>query len=163
MSYLGDRLHPWLRSLLPSTPQKRQGGNLLTAAGTPTIVLREFRMNRSSPFAGGGVALRRHRLVCLVLAALLLYNPFFAAPRSGRSLEVCHPASHRATVGASELEHFSPAGGWGSLAAFDTWQAEFALPDPDISVPRFLVSASSTPFPRPFFPPGLWFRPPPVR
>jgi len=51
------------------------------------------------------VLLGRYRWVCLVLATLLLFNPFFAAPRSGHNLEVCHPASHRATVGASEMQH----------------------------------------------------------
>jgi len=34
--------------------------------------------------------------------AVLLYNPFFATPRSGNGLEVCHPASHRATVGVAD-------------------------------------------------------------
>ena len=74
-------------------------------------------MNRSPHSPGTIVALRRYRWVCPVVAILLLFNPFFATPRSGHSLEVCTPASHRATVGASELEHFSPADGWDYLPA----------------------------------------------
>jgi hypothetical protein len=120
-------------------------------------------MNSSSYCPGRIVALRQCRWVCLVLATLLLYNPFIATPQSGHSLEVCHPASHRATVGASELQHFSPADGWGLLPAVDATEAEVALPLPDPSAPSFLVSPF-IPLPtQRFFGPGLWFRPPPVR
>jgi len=59
-------------------------------------------MNNSSHSPGTIVALRQYCWVCLVLVAVLLYNPFFATPRSGNGLEVCHPASHRATVGVAD-------------------------------------------------------------
>jgi|SRR5579864_945741 len=162
MSYLGDRLHPWLRSPSPpSAARKLCRGNPLTHPRSPTIVLEEFRMNSSSHCPGRIVALRQCRWVCLVLATLLLYNPFIATPRSGHSLEVCHPASHRATVGASELQHFSPADGWGLLPAVDATEAEVVLPLPDPSAPSFLVSPF-IPLPtQQFLGPGLWFRPPP--
>src|SRR5260370_42409086 len=48
-------------------------------------------------------------LTCVALAGLFLYNPFLAASRATDSLSVCHPASHRATVGCSELERFTQA------------------------------------------------------
>ena len=116
----------------------------------------------SSYRLGRIVLLRQCRWLCLILAALLLYNPFLAAPQPGHSLEVCHPASHRATVGASELQHFSPADGWGCLPAVDIAEVEQVVPLRGPTSQSFLISL---PIPLPtqqFFGPGLWFRPPPV-
>jgi hypothetical protein len=164
MSYLGDRLHPWLRS--PSPPlvaRKLCRGNPLTHHCSPTIVLEEFRMNSSSYCPGRIVALRQCRWVCLVLATLLLYNPFIATPRSGHSLEVCHPASHRATVGASELQHFSPIDGWDNLAVVDSTEAAIVLSVPDPTAQFFFVLLSVPSFAQQVSGPGLWFRPPPAR
>src|SRR5215831_6006488 len=89
---------------------------------------KESRMNSSSNWRGIIVDLRQYRWVCLILAILLLYNPFFAVPHSGSSLEIGHRASHRATVGASELQHFSPVDGWGALPAMDAGAAVVVLP-----------------------------------
>jgi hypothetical protein len=54
----------------------------------------------------------KHRLtvfVCVVLAILFLYNPYpgMASSPSGK-LNIQHSLSYRATVGSSELQHFSP-------------------------------------------------------
>jgi hypothetical protein len=52
-----------------------------------------------------------HRLnvwVCVLLAALILYNPFAALWYSHGPVEVHTLQRNRATVGASELQHFSP-------------------------------------------------------
>ena len=46
--------------------------------------------------------------VCLLLAALILYNPFAALCYSHGPIEVHTLQRNRATVGASELQHFSP-------------------------------------------------------
>jgi hypothetical protein len=46
---------------------------------------------------------RKHAAVCLVLVALLLYNPFFTILSSSQDLSVTHPLSYRATVAGSEL------------------------------------------------------------
>jgi len=120
-------------------------------------------MNSSSHCRGTVVDLRPYRWVCLILATLLLYNPFLAVPHSGNSLEVGHRASHRATVGASELQHFSPIDGWGVLPAMDTATAALVLPLPDSSA-QFLFALPLVPlFTQEFFGPGLWFRPPPAR
>jgi hypothetical protein len=120
-------------------------------------------MNRSPQGPGKIVVLRRYRVVCLVVAVLLLFNPFFATPRSGHSLEVCTPASHRATVGASELEHFSPADGWDYLPAADRVEASIVLPLPDLTAQFFFVLPSVPSSSQQFYGPGLWFRPPPAR
>jgi hypothetical protein len=45
--------------------------------------------------------------VCLLLAVLSLYNPYLTAMNGTTSLSICHSASHRATVGASELQPLS--------------------------------------------------------
>ena len=121
-------------------------------------------MNRSFHFLAIIVALKRYRWACFVLAALLLFNPFLTAPRSGKGLQVLHPPSHRATVGASELQGFSPMDGWGSLPAADvTAFIAVPLPLPEFSARFFVVLNPVARFPQQFFGPGLWFRPPPVR
>jgi hypothetical protein len=45
---------------------------------------------------------------CVLLAALLLYNPFAALCFSHGTIEVHTLQRNRASVGASELQHFSP-------------------------------------------------------
>lgn len=120
-------------------------------------------MNSSIQHAGILAALRRCNWICVVLATLLLYNPFSTALRSGHSLDVRHPVSHRASVGASELEHFAPADGWGALAAMDATEAQVALPLPALPDYFFFVSPPTLLHTRQFFGSGLWFRPPPVR
>jgi hypothetical protein len=54
----------------------------------------------------------QHRLtvfVCVTLAILFLYNPYLGmASSSSGHLNVQHRLSYRATVGSSELQHFSP-------------------------------------------------------
>lgn len=78
-------------------------------------------------------------------------------------MEIGHRASHRATVGASELQHFSPIDGWGALSAIDTGAAVVVLPLTELSAQFFLALLPTPYFPQQFFGPGLWFRPPPVR
>ena len=46
--------------------------------------------------------------VCVLLAALLLYNPFATLYYSHGTFEVHTLQRNRASVGASELQHFSP-------------------------------------------------------
>ena len=120
-------------------------------------------MKRSPHGPGTIVEIRRYRLVCLIVATLLLFNPFFATPHSGDSFEVSTPASHRATVGASELEHFSPIDGWDYLPAADRVEASIVLPLPDLTAQFFFVLPFVPSSPQQFYGPGLWFRPPPAR
>lgn len=120
-------------------------------------------MNSSSHGPGTVVSLGRYGWVCLVLATLLLFNPFFATPRSGHSLEVCRQACHRATVGACEMQHFSPADGWDHQPAVNCVEAAIVLPLPVLEVRLFLPVPSVSLSSPQFFGPGLWFRPPPVR
>jgi hypothetical protein len=102
-------------------------------------------------------------LVCLLLAVLFLYNPFLAGHRDDGAFTVGHPASHRATVGSSELEQFS-----------QRHPVVAPLPDPAV-VRTFLDAAAAVPSATPaaadrdeilpppaFFSSNLWFRPPPA-
>jgi hypothetical protein len=56
-----------------------------------------------------GLKRRLTVVVCVALAILFLYNPYatLASSPSGQ-LNVQHSLSYRATVGSSELQHFSP-------------------------------------------------------
>src|SRR5271163_3675702 len=71
----------------------------------------------SRRFAKWRVAPKWQIGICLLLVALIIYNPYLAGAESGAGLCVRHSASNRATVGASELQHFSPIDGRSILAA----------------------------------------------
>jgi hypothetical protein len=108
-------------------------------------------------------ALKRHHWICLFLALFLLYNPFHAALNGSGSLDVRHPSSHRATVGASELQHFIPANGWDSLSSVDLVEGEAPASRPVVTA-ETPVAERRLAIPAPhFFGAGLWFRPPPAR
>jgi len=107
-------------------------------------------------------AWKRQRWSCFFLAFFLLYNPFHTSLRGTSSLEVCHPASHRATVGATELQHFTPAAGWDPFSTVDLAEVEAPVSllvvaaETALAIPRLVVPAQQ------FFGAGLWFRPPPA-
>jgi hypothetical protein len=105
---------------------------------------------------------RQRVCVCLLLAGLLLYNPFLVALGSGAGLNVHHPASHRATVGSSELQQFSSAAGQDSVAFTDSSleQGPSFLP---VLTGMKLLHSSPQVFPaQQFLCASLWFRPPPA-
>jgi hypothetical protein len=101
--------------------------------------------------------------VCILIAGLFLYNPFLISHREDGDLSVCHPASHRATVGSSELEQ-GP----------QRERIVAALPDPDVvelaidltvassSIPRQTIDREADASPQTGFSSSLWFRPPPA-
>src|ERR1700730_15354264 len=60
-------------------------------------------MTRGWEFRTESRGARSRTAVCLVLIALLLYNPFFTILSISRDLSVQHPLSYRATVAGSEL------------------------------------------------------------
>jgi hypothetical protein len=104
-----------------------------------------------------------HRaLVCLVLILSFLYNPYLSAHVSGSDLNVRHPFSNRATVGASELEKYSPVTGPSTQPALKSsleWKVA-AEPDCAQCVPLVLHSAPILRLPA--FQGAVWFRPPPA-
>ena len=105
---------------------------------------------------------RCYAWLSVLLAVLFLYNPYLMAASSAGGLNICHPASHRATVGSSELDRY-PSPDTQGIHAFVAvfFSNAFAfLPD---------VSSRLLPFQSPDSLPtqqvshaSLWFRPPPV-
>jgi hypothetical protein len=99
--------------------------------------------------------------LCLSLAVLFLYNPFVTAPASGLGFNVSHSASNRATVGASELQHFKANESQGIQVGIIEPAGRLGLVD------RFMVERSTAPelqvhIPRNVFLGSWWFRPPPA-
>ena len=110
---------------------------------------------------GADLHRRINIVVCLALAVLFLYNPYLAVTPSSSVLNVHHTLSYRATVGSSELQHFSPTDARKilalSVAIVLSWLDAPANPIvsrvTDVSphpACAFEVSCSD-----------LWFRPPP--
>lgn len=101
-------------------------------------------------------------LVCLLLVALLIYNPFIALFRSHTGLTLHLPPSNRSTVGASELQHFSPVGKDLRLAIC----LAVCLGGTFLLVTEHLLPSTLENAPAPVVPndlsSNLWFRPPPA-
>jgi hypothetical protein len=99
--------------------------------------------------------------VPLLLVGLLLYNPFLTLVTHSDGLSYQTLACHRANVGASELQHFSPVQG-------DNAQVEVTVEA--IFFGRIVENAEkrfhfvpNDPLPqRPELDTTVWFRPPPA-
>jgi len=100
-------------------------------------------------------------VICLLLAGLLLYNPFLSLIYSPAGLSVHHLSRNRATVGSGELQPFSPvssdvakdvppANRTGEIIAIARGQK--ILLAIDLTRDRVIT---------PDFSSNLWFRPPP--
>ena len=99
--------------------------------------------------------------VSFFLVFFLLYNPYLAAPSSTSGLNVCHPASNRATVGAAELQHFASAAGQ-DFPGLDLAPAEVPFPLPAVSGLIFFRVFQGIYPPQQLLCASLWFRPPPA-
>jgi hypothetical protein len=100
--------------------------------------------------------------VCVLLAFLILYNPFTANMRSGDASAVRGLARHRATVGASELQHFtaSPDQTQQTDVVLHENREEFATFIPEYQPQSFERDAE---VPQPDSISRVWSRPPPSR
>lgn len=97
--------------------------------------------------------------ICVLLLGLLLYNPFAATSASG-GLGYQALARHRATVGASEMQHFAPVQVENNRANLGVTARIGELPAPREN----RVSLYSVPEHLPLLLGGKtshWFRPPP--
>jgi hypothetical protein len=104
-------------------------------------------------------------LTCVLLAGLFLYNPFLAAGRTSNNLTVCHPASHRATVGSSELEQFTQPNDTAAAFLPNIAGTQELLPRlaATISTQRQSFEVEEiVATPQTGFSSSLWFRPPPA-
>ena len=98
--------------------------------------------------------------LCMFLALLLLYNPFIAIYCSHSQTSLHTPQRNRASVGSSELQHFTPV-----------QQEQTRQSDLDVAEGREEVSAPAESFADRFEPEeelsqpdldaSVWSRPPP--
>jgi len=134
----------------------------LTPPRSPTIVISESKMSSFLRNRDLGTASYFWRSICVLLAMFMLYNPFAASLNSAGALNVRHPASNRATVGASELQHFSFANGRDSLSAHDSVVVKTFVSSSELPAQSFRDIPQVTSLPLPILGSSLWFRPPPA-
>ena len=101
------------------------------------------------------------QIVCLSLVGFLLYNPFISLIGSSNGLSVHQLARNRSTVGAGELQNFSPQS---KTAVFDNLSYESVG---DLVLPPTQIEFTRPPEIAPLhhslqdFSSSLFFRPPP--
>ena len=162
-TYHGDHCTPGNDPHL--LPLKRREGILLTAAVIEfnVVVFNSTEMKPQRIDRNFALASVWRIAVCFLLAALFLYNPFLRSFRDSGSLAVGHPASHRATVGSSEMEPFAKRD---SVAApLPALQLAQAATELIISIPAPAIRAIDYEVPllqQSSFFASLWFRPPPA-
>jgi hypothetical protein len=103
--------------------------------------------------------------MCVLLAGLFLFNPFLAANLASGNLTVCHPASHRATVGSSELEKFAPPNNTAAAVLPNIADAQEFIPLLTAANPiqrQYAEREEIVVTPQTGFSSSLWFRPPPA-
>jgi len=155
----GGRIYPSLFKCAKAR-QEIPIRHLLTARRLPTIVRR--RREKVHLVHESGLKRRLTVFVCVTLAILFLYNPYLALTPSSSILNVHHSLSYRATVGSSELQHFSPTDARKilalSVATVLSW-----LDSPANPIVSRVTEISADPA-RAFelVCSDLWFRPPPA-
>src|SRR5579863_3967868 len=112
--------------------------------------------------AGAGTLPNWFAAVCLALIVLLIHNPYILAPAKAAGLNVSHLPSYRATVAASELQHFTPASAKSlfTVRAGLLWNG-FGPSEPGGAQPHIVGPQVASP-PQQFWCPSLRFRPPPL-
>jgi hypothetical protein len=100
-------------------------------------------------------------LFCVILALLIVYNPFVSLSFSHQGSSLHTPARHRATVGASELQHFSPVQGEVQPVDLSLTEVreEVAEPTKQFEARAFERDVQ---LPEPDFVASVWSRPPPA-
>lgn len=104
---------------------------------------------------------RTRSAVCLVLVALLLYNPFFTVLGSSRDLSVRHPLSYRATLAGTELQRCTLEAAGPLIPELEAAILHLAsLWSPSHRVPFVQPSDTARPIALAICD-SIWFRPPP--
>jgi len=103
-----------------------------------------------------------HMVLCVLLIGIVLYNPFAGLCHTVNHLSCEKLARNRATVGSTELQHFSPVPNPTELpdTEVDVNKAESAEAVGETD--RAMIQQDVIPL-RPEFFAGVWFRPPPTR
>ena len=116
----------------------------------------------NKPRQGRGGRRAWQSCVCVLLIGLVLYNPFLVLAHLTDGFAYETLARHRATVGSSEMQHFSPVQGE---------NAQFVATAEEI-ISSMTVEKSESSFhnlheealpQRPELLASIWFRPPPTR
>jgi hypothetical protein len=98
--------------------------------------------------------------ICVLLIAFILYNPFLGLTSASNGLAYNALARHRASVGASELQHYAPV-------KIETAQADVNVEpfhDELVPAPQDETRLICEPGHLPLLMEGMtsiWFRPPP--
>jgi hypothetical protein len=100
-------------------------------------------------------------LICISLVLFLLYNPFLSLIHTPNGLSVQHLSSNRATVGAGELQNFSPAHKSLTAAVAPKECSVYLLLPPEITILSVAWDVDADKAFRYDFASNLWFRPPP--
>jgi hypothetical protein len=116
----------------------------------------------TNPASVAGILPVWFRGACFALIVLLLHNPYLIAPAKAGGINVSHLPSYRATIAASELQHFTPTNVQYAFTAQagPAWRDLLPL-QADWRQPRITASQVVSP-PQQFWCAGLWFRPPPA-
>jgi len=165
MSYPRDRRTPGTGpfSSLSSLVGHARAYILLTLNPSPTNVLIRAEMAIPSYNSRKG---RRYWQICIsaLLIALVLYNPFLALTKHTDGPEFHRLASHRATVGASEMDHFTPVQAEKvelEAAVEEMGAASLIVEKNDVPAPDFLKEEGLPPQTELIT--STWFRPPPTQ
>ena len=118
-------------------------------------------MTQDSEMLMGSREARGRAAVCLLLMALLLYNPFFTVLSISQAFSVQHPLSYRATTAGSELRRCTFEAGkplLPELSAATSLTTILFAPSHEVA----LVEPSATAGPvSQALCDSVWFRPPP--
>ncbi|HUL34134.1 MAG TPA: hypothetical protein VL128_09655 [Candidatus Eisenbacteria bacterium] len=97
----------------------------------------------------------------MLLAVLILYNPFAALTNSGNRTVVRNIARHRATVGASELQQLAPNQEQNQQADVTLQETRAELTGPVLREYRTETFERDVEVPQPESVSRVWSRPPP--
>jgi hypothetical protein len=100
--------------------------------------------------------------LCLLLALLVLYNPFASLNGSCAKLSYEKCASRRATIGSGELQHFSPVSNESTQSS--TFDVDVSGVEPSrCTRESYPLQRDSEVIPKEVaLLAGIWFRPPPL-
>jgi hypothetical protein len=98
--------------------------------------------------------------LCVLLVALVIYNPFTALNGSSNCLSYDQLARNRSSIGAGELQHFSPVSNPEVQSATDV-ELRGAEPVQCVQGKRRGPDQSTIAPSEPALLTGVWFRPPP--
>ena len=118
-------------------------------------------MTQDSEMLMGSREARGRAAVCLLLMALLLYNPFFTVLNISQAFSVQHSLSYRATTAASELRRCTFETGkplLPELTAATSLAATLFTPSHEVALVE--PSDGAGPVSQAFCD-SIWFRPPP--